>query len=83
MNGGCENFCTNSEGSYECSCKQGFALMPDHRTCTGKGGLGNFSTGRVYFNSLKMNLLFKIKAIVTSILEKKEVINAWKMKFFF
>lgn len=35
-NGGCETFCTNSEGSYECSCHTGYALMPDLRTCTGE-----------------------------------------------
>lgn len=35
-NGGCENFCTNSEGSYECSCHSGYALMPDLRSCTGE-----------------------------------------------
>lgn len=35
-NGGCETFCTNSEGSYECSCHSGYALMPDLRTCTGE-----------------------------------------------
>lgn len=35
-NGGCETFCTNSEGSYECSCHSGYALMPDLRSCTGK-----------------------------------------------
>lgn len=68
MNGGCENFCTNSEGSYECSCQQGFALMPDHRTCTGEGDFGNISAGRVYFTSLKRNLLFKMKAIITNAL---------------
>nr|XP_033776560.1 fibrillin-1-like [Geotrypetes seraphini] len=33
-NGGCDTTCTNSEGSYECSCRHGFALMPDQRTCT-------------------------------------------------
>uniref|UniRef100_A0A8C2I4K8 Fibrillin 1 n=1 Tax=Cyprinus carpio TaxID=7962 RepID=A0A8C2I4K8_CYPCA len=33
-NGGCETFCTNSEGSYECSCRRGYALMPDLRSCT-------------------------------------------------
>lgn len=71
MNGGCEDFCTNSEGSYECSCKQGFALMPDHRTCTGKGDFGNFSALRAYFNSLKTSLLFKVKPIVTNALLKK------------
>lgn len=54
MNGGCENFCTNSEGSYECSCKQGFALMPDHRTCTGKGDFWNSSAEMVDFSILKM-----------------------------
>lgn len=35
-NGGCETFCTNSEGSYECSCRRGYALMPDLRSCTGE-----------------------------------------------
>ena len=35
-NGGCQTFCTNSEGSYECSCHLGYALMPDLRSCTGK-----------------------------------------------
>lgn len=35
MNGGCETHCTNSEGSYECSCSEGYALMPDLRTCSG------------------------------------------------
>lgn len=35
-NGGCETFCTNSEGSYECSCHSGYALLPDLRSCTGE-----------------------------------------------
>lgn len=35
-NGGCETFCTNSEGSYDCSCNVGYALMPDMRSCTGR-----------------------------------------------
>lgn len=35
MNGGCETHCTNSEGSYECSCSEGYALMPDLMTCAG------------------------------------------------
>lgn len=36
MNGGCDTHCTNSEGSYECSCSAGYALMPDVRTCAGR-----------------------------------------------
>lgn len=35
MNGGCDTQCTNSEGSYECSCSEGYALMPDGRSCAG------------------------------------------------
>ena len=34
-NGGCEHNCTNSEGSYECSCLPNFNLSLDGR-CDGK-----------------------------------------------
>ena len=43
MNGGCETHCTNSEGSYECSCTEGYALMPDLRTCSGDDTLDMFT----------------------------------------
>ena len=32
-NGGCEQNCHNSEGSYECSCEDGYLLSGDNRTC--------------------------------------------------
>lgn len=32
-NGGCGHNCTNLEGSYECSCRDGFILSGDNRTC--------------------------------------------------
>lgn len=35
-NGGCDTHCSNSEGSYECSCSEGYALMPDKRSCAGE-----------------------------------------------
>ena len=31
----CHQICTNTNGSYECSCNPGFMLMNDNRTCTG------------------------------------------------
>lgn len=34
-NGGCEQNCTNSEGSYECSCRDGYLFEPDMETCEG------------------------------------------------
>ena len=35
-NGGCDQTCTNSIGSYSCSCNIGFVLAPDEHSCYGK-----------------------------------------------
>lgn len=35
-NGGCEHNCTNYEGYYECTCREGFQLGADNRTCIGE-----------------------------------------------
>ena len=32
-NGGCDHNCLNFEGSYECSCRDGYSLTSDNRTC--------------------------------------------------
>ena len=34
--GGCNQFCHNTYGSYQCSCKNGFKLSADNHTCSGK-----------------------------------------------
>ena len=34
-NGGCDQMCTNTIGSYECSCNVGYELY-DGNTCIGK-----------------------------------------------
>ncbi len=31
----CQQVCTNTEGSYSCSCSEGFTLATDGRNCTG------------------------------------------------
>ena len=33
--GGCHHRCTNTEGSFQCHCKQGFSLNTDGTTCRG------------------------------------------------
>lgn len=33
---GCDQQCTNTEGSYRCSCRDGFYLGLDDHTCIGK-----------------------------------------------
>ena len=35
-NGGCEQICTNTFGSYKCSCNDGYTLDFDGVSCTGK-----------------------------------------------
>ncbi|XP_019614687.1 PREDICTED: uncharacterized protein LOC109462574 [Branchiostoma belcheri] len=39
-NGGCQQICTNTIGSFYCSCGEGFLLGPDRSTCFGEGYYG-------------------------------------------
>lgn len=34
--GGCDDICLNSEGSYNCSCRDGLNLADDGTSCMGK-----------------------------------------------
>ena len=34
-NGGCHQLCNDTDGSYECSCYDGYQLMPDDVMCEG------------------------------------------------
>ena len=34
-NGGCGHNCVNNQGSYKCSCRRGYAVQSDGRTCKG------------------------------------------------
>ena len=34
-NGGCDEMCTNTNGSYVCSCNDGYILNDDGLTCDG------------------------------------------------
>ena len=35
MNGNCAQVCTNTVGSYICSCESGYVLQINNRTCDG------------------------------------------------
>ena len=34
--GGCQHICNNIDGSYYCSCNDGYTLKSDGKYCTGK-----------------------------------------------
>ena len=34
-NGGCSHNCTNTEGSFECFCRDGYILVSDGKNCSG------------------------------------------------
>ena len=36
LNGGCSQLCSNNDGSYRCSCRTGFQLSQDTKTCVGE-----------------------------------------------
>lgn len=39
--GTCSQSCTNTEGSYTCSCVEGYLPQPDNRSCKAKNGKSN------------------------------------------
>ena len=47
-NAGCSDNCTNTDGSYYCSCFSGFELSSDNHTCEG-----------MYHTELWLNFLFR------------------------
>ena len=40
--GNCSQICTNTDGSYVCSCQSGYLLGADSKTCNGKSGLNPY-----------------------------------------
>lgn len=42
--GTCSQTCTNNEGSYTCSCVEGYLSQPDNRSCKAKNGKNHTHT---------------------------------------
>ena len=47
-NGGCDHYCNDTFGSFECSCMDGYSLSGDGRSCSGKS-----STRSIWFATVK------------------------------
>ena len=54
---GCNQICTNTIGSYVCSCYYGYQIAQNNRTCTGKNTLINHAEQYPYaiFQSVDVN----------------------------
>lgn len=51
--GTCSQTCANTEGSYTCSCVEGYLLQPDNRSCKAKNGENTNATRA----KMKMSLI--------------------------
>ena len=60
INGGCEHLCTNTIESYRCTCRSGFVLNKNGKTCSGKSYLLNiYKEMRIKCNEkMAQNVIF-------------------------
>ena len=42
VNGGCEHTCSNSDGSYQCSCHSGYELVANLLNCDGTKDINHY-----------------------------------------
>ena len=42
-NGGCDHICTNTNGSYYCTCHNGYDLTIDNSSCNGMKHIANIA----------------------------------------
>ena len=73
-NGGCAHNCTNTQGSFRCSCRSGFQLASDRRGCNGKAllvanslfaGLG--FNARIFPLQTSMNVALTMVDVLTTV----------------
>ena len=56
-NGGCNQTCTNSYGSFKCFCDVGYSLAIDGLDCDGKKNVFVIKPILIIFNQMWMNVL--------------------------
>ena len=72
----CDHNCTNTEGSFDCSCMNGYKLDSDQSNCTGKYSITCAFIGViVYPNQISMNVTKLLMTVITIALTLREALN--------
>ena len=66
-NGGCDQNCTNNDGSFLCSCSTGYTLADDDLGCDGKkiDKLGSMHCENLSFGQMLMNVPLEMEVVIT------------------
>ena len=63
---GCEQTCTNTDGSFECSCEEGYTLGPDEMSCEGKLHMLHVVTMLAYHLFSAISVPFTLRLVNSS-----------------
>ena len=76
----CSQICTNSDGSFECSCQDGYQIQDDGRSCAGKPAClhHNHSLIGLTHKQISMNV-YKL-LLVALIYVKIQILNVQTLK---
>ena len=74
-NGGCNQTCLNIDGSFECSCNDGYKLDANGRTCSGKYCLICIIV--LYPIQISMNVMKMMVGVETVASTLKEAMNVY------
>ena len=75
-NGGCSHYCINTEGSFECFCRDGYILVSDGKNCS--GAKSDFHITIILISlQISMNVMKVMVVVVTIAITLKEALNVF------
>ena len=66
-NGGCEQNCNNTVGSYDCSCNVGFQLGNDYHACSGKKKHFLNKNSQIIISQMLMSVILIIVTVTRTV----------------
>ena len=71
-NGGCEHYCTNTEGSFYCTCQEGYRLADNGTHCKGKL-VGIFHYNMTKSGIMDLKLMYDLSTLISATCTLKSV----------